>query len=85
MYIPIIAKSEQINVKTGTIIYTTDVDAPPGILVLTDSAGHFDMMITDQIHVGGMVTVTMKPTKPTGVKKYNVGDTIAALVVIGKE
>lgn len=79
--IPLVATSEKLDMKRNTLTYTTDVNTKEsGIIVLVDSEGDRDMMVANQLHSGGPVSVVMKPIKMPA-KKYNVGETVGHLIV----
>lgn len=78
--IPVKAISESFNIKNNTLTYETDTVAAPGVLLQSDSDGEKDMIIVNQIHNGGSVTVKMKPFRMPA-KKYNVGDVVAILML----
>ena len=80
--IPIIATSETVDVKKGGIVtYGTDQNIDQeGILLMCNPHGDYGMVLIDQVHKPGQVTVIMRPVY-TPVKKYSVGDTVALLAV----
>lgn len=75
------ATDETIDVKKNRIVYATGIEAGPGVIVLSDTTGEYGLMITNQIHNGGLVEVSMRPVN-TPVKKFKVGDVIGTLVVL---
>ncbi len=81
-FIPLIATKETINVKLGGIItYETDLSIDQeGIILMENPEGTYGMVLIDQIHRSGNVTVVMRPVN-TPVRKYNIGDVIAQLAV----
>lgn len=79
--IPLVATSEKVDIKKNNITYETDVEAPAGVIVLTDSSGERGMLPVNQIHSGGRVQIVMRPFI-VPCKKYNVGETIATLIVL---
>ena len=78
--IEITATNEAIDVKKNTITYTSNVTANAGVLLQADKNGDRDMLIINQVHEGGPVSVTMKPFR-TPARKYNVGEVVAILMV----
>lgn len=68
------------DIKKNTLTYSTETEAGPGVLLQADKTGEKDMLIVNQVHSGGRVTITMKPFR-TPAKKYNVGDVVAILMV----
>lgn len=77
--IELIATSEDLDPKRGTLTYHTDVEAGPGILVHCDATGEYDMLIIDQVHSGGRVSVRMRPlARPA--RKYAIGQVVAKLI-----
>lgn len=78
----LIAVREHLDPKRGTLTYDTNVEAGPGIIIHADPTGEYDMMITNQAHDGGKVSVKMRPiSRPA--KKFKVGDVVAKLILIG--
>lgn len=75
------ATAEKIDVKRNFITYETGIEAGPGIIVLSDETGERGMVITNQFHTGGTVTLKMKPFV-TPAKKYNLNDVIGTLILI---
>ena len=75
------ATAEKIDVKRNMIVYETGIEAGPGVIVLSDSTGERGMLITNQVHNGGPVTLTLKPFM-TPAKKYSVGDVVGTLILI---
>ncbi len=79
--IEIVASSEGVfDIKKNTLTYSTEVDADAGVLLQADKSGDKDMIIVNQVHSGGRVTITMKPFR-TPAKKYNAGEVVAILLV----
>jgi hypothetical protein len=80
--IPIVAISEVVDVKKGGIVtYGTDLIVDQeGIILMENPEGIYGMVLIDQIHRGGKVTVIMRPIN-TPVRKYSIGDTVALLAV----
>lgn len=79
--ITLYASEIQIETKTNHFTYQTGIDAAPGFILMNDSSGSYDLVIVNQIHNGGLVTVKMKPVR-IPAKKYEVGDVIGTLVVL---
>lgn len=77
--ISLTATAEEIDIKKNVVTYRTDIEAGPGLIVLSDTDGEHDMMVINQIHEGGVVSVAMKPVK-VPARKYKVGDIVAKLV-----
>lgn len=82
-FLDIKATSLTVNVKRNFITYETDIEAPPGILVPADESSDKTMIMTNQVHLGGKVVVTMKPYQQFA-RRFEVGDVIAKLVVLEK-
>lgn len=82
--IPLYAKTLKIDVANNHILYTTDVEAPKGILLLADKAGNRDLIFANQVHEGGLVIAKMKATRVPS-KKYELNDQIGYLLVIDGE
>lgn len=74
------ATGEKLDIKKNTLTYMSDVDAAPGILLQADKTGEKGMLIVNQIHEGGPVTVQMRPFN-TPAKKYAIGEIVAVLMV----
>lgn len=77
------AISENIDVKkAGLITYETDQEIDqPGIILMNNPTGDYGVVLIDQVHEGGKVVVRMRPSGPSPVKKFTVGDVIAKLAV----
>lgn len=73
-----------IDTKTHIITYTTGIMAQKGILLLDDTTGGHDMVIVNQIHQSGEVVLRMKPFR-FPAKKYEVGEKIGQLLIMGDE
>ncbi len=80
--IPLIASRESIDVKRGGIVtyHTDQIIDQEGIILMENPEGNYGMVLIDQIHRGGPVTVVMRPIN-TPVRKYSVGETVAVLAV----
>ncbi len=80
--IPLKATSEFVDVKRGGIVtYQTDqVVDQEGIILMENPEGTYGMVLIDQVHRGGAVTVILRPIN-TPVKKYAIGDVVAQLAV----
>lgn len=78
--IDLVASKLTVDLKTFSITYETNVDAEPGLIVLTDVNGEHDMMLCTQVHNGGRVNVKMKPVR-VPAKRYEVGDQIGSLII----
>lgn len=79
--IPLYAKSLTINVPKNHILYTTGVEAPKGIILLSDEDGSHDLMIADMVHEGNEVLVKMKATRVPS-RKYEIGEKLGYLLVL---
>lgn len=80
--IPLKATKETVDVKRGGIVtYETDqtIDQE-GIILMENPEGTYGMVLIDQVHRGGPVTVILRPIN-TPVKKYTIGDVVAQLAV----
>lgn len=78
--IEVIATSEgAFDMKTNTLTYSTEIEAGPGVLLNADKTGDKDLIIINQVHGGGKVSVTMKPYRiPT--RRYAPGEVVAVLM-----
>lgn len=78
------ATKESINVKLGGVItYDTDITtAGPGFIILDNQLGEYGVTVLNQYHPGGPVKVLMRATGQIPVKKYNINDVVAKLVVL---
>lgn len=79
--IKLTAKTLTIDTKKNNITYTTDIEAPEGVILMADSEGSRDMTLADQVHRGGKVQVIMKPLRMPS-KRYEVNDVIGYLLVL---
>lgn len=78
--IELFAKEVIVDKKTFAVTYKTNVEAPPGVLLLDDTTGTHDMMLSSNLHNGGEVVIIMRPTR-TPAKKYEVNEKIATLLL----
>lgn len=79
--IPLVATGLKLDIKNNHILYTTDVIASAGILLMNDEIGNHDMVIITQIHTEGPVSLKMKPTRYPA-NRYEVGEKIGYLLVL---
>lgn len=79
--IKLVAKTLTVDTKKNNIVYTTEIEAPEGVILLSDEEANRDMMVANQVHKGGLVTVKMKPLRMPS-KRYEVGDIVGYLLVL---
>lgn len=81
--IDLIATQLEIDKKTQTIAYKTGQTYGPGMIVLDDKNGIYDMVLTSNVHSGGEVILRMRPFR-TPAKRYEIGDKIGVLITVNE-
>lgn len=74
------ATSEKIHIKQNYVVYQTDTEAAPGLIVMADDSAEKGLILVDQVHLGGPVVLKFKPFT-TPARKYEIGSIAAKLIV----